>query len=194
MVSLYLYPLGKRRFKSRSPSWLHRESIVTSQNKVDIHIINTLYRRGWAGIACEGHHQSLELHSKYLCRRYLLNQNFMQCVWPTQVMPNWKELVAICFQNPVTSLQRARFCCQDVSCELCGMSFVDTCVITAGSVPTKGKRDVVREGAGWRFSHERDFSWKMSASPSPDFLWECIHHMQKTKWYSWSQWEKGETN
>ena len=40
------------------------------------------------------------------------------------------------------------------------MSFVDTCVIAAGSGPTKGTLDAVRERADQRFSHEMGFRWK----------------------------------
>lgn len=65
--------------------------------------------------------------------------------------------------------------------------------LCAGSGPTKGILDGVGEGAGWRFSHEMGFRWKMSASQNPNFSWEHMYRMQQ-KWYSWSQWEKGETN
>lgn len=63
------------------------------------------------------------------------------------------------------------------------MSFVDTCVIAAGSEPTEGILDVVRARAGWRFSHGMGFSWKMSASQNPNFSWEPMYHKQQ-KWYS----------
>lgn len=107
-------------------------------------------------------------------------------------MPSGKGLGAVSLLNPVTSHQWARFCCQDFSCEVRGTSCVAACVTAAGSGPVKGVLDVIREGAAWRFSHETGFRWKTSASRNPDFSWEPVHHMQQ-KWYSWSQWEKGET-
>lgn len=180
--------------KTGSLPWPHRESVVARQNKAEIYVINILYRSrlSWDGLWRPPPKPKLDFG--YLCRRYLLNQNLIQwCVWYTQLMPSWKQLVAICLQNPITSPpQWARFCCQDLSCEVHGMSFVDTCVIAAGSGPTKGILAVAGEGAGWRFSHEMGFRWKMSASQNPNFSWERMYHMQQ-KWYSWSQWEKGET-
>lgn len=68
------------------------------------------------------------------------------------------------------------------------MSFVDTCVIAAGSGPTKGTLDAVRERADQGFSHEMGFRWKMSSSQNPNFSWEHIYCMQQ-KWHSWSQLE-----
>lgn len=90
--------------KTGSLPWPHRESVVARQNKAEIYVINILYRSrlSWDGLWRPPPKPKLDFG--YLCRRYLLNQNLIQwCVWYTQLMPSWKQLVAICLQNPITS-------------------------------------------------------------------------------------------
>lgn len=140
-------------YKTGSLPWPHRESIAAPRQKVEIYILNILCRSrlSWDRLR----RPKPRLDFGYLCGRYLLNQNLIQRrVWYTERMPSWKQLVAICLRNPITSPSWARFCRRDLSCEVHGMSFVDTCVIAAGSGPTKGILDVVSEG-GWL----EIFSW-----------------------------------
>lgn len=86
--------------KTGSLPWPHRESVVAPQNKVEIYVIKILYRSrlSWDGLWRPPPKPKLDFG--YLCRRYLLNQNLIQwCVWYTQLMPSWKQLVAM-FAEP----------------------------------------------------------------------------------------------
>lgn len=84
------------------------------------------------------------------------------------------------FAEPNNIHPVGNFCSQALSGEAHGMSFVDTCVIAAGSGPTKNTLDVVREGAGWRFFSREGFPLEIVSFSKPK-LFVGTHGPHATK-------------